>query len=61
MNPGTNPLDLILYIKTRYHLAKTTDVFFFTDASAMQNKLENRYENIQVIKLLKVDLLKAFI
>lgn len=30
--------------------------FFFTDASAMQNKLKNRYQNIHVIKLQKVDL-----
>lgn len=63
------PILLILYFhKINYnHLAKTTDVFFFfffllfTDASAMQNKLKNRYQNIHVIKLLKVDFLKAFI
>lgn len=59
--PRTNSLDSLLPQNKEYHLAKTKDVFFFfffffTDASAMQNKLKNRYQNIHVIKLLKVDL-----
>lgn len=67
------PILLILYFhKIKYNrLAKTTDVFFFFFFlpffffSQMQapckNKLKNRYQNIHVIKLLKVDFFKVFI
>lgn len=59
--PRTDSLDSLRPQNKVYHLAKTTDVlvfffFFPTDANVMQNKLKNRYQNIHVIKLLKVDL-----
>lgn len=59
MDPGTNSLDFLLYIKKKVPFGQNYRCIFSQMQVPCKNKLKNKYQNIQVIKLLKVDFFKS--